>query len=71
MTQLTRRNLEKLLGPLNSNTIQALQATGANLQDVTQAFALAERKSDIVGQGEQDIPEPVMQALLILQESGQ
>ena len=71
MSQLTRRNLEQLLGPLDPNIVVALQATGANLKDIAQADALAEHRSDIVGQGEQDIPEPVAQALLILQEARQ
>ena len=66
MSQLTRRSLEKILGQLDDNTVRALQTTGASLKDITQAKALAERKSDIIGQGEQDIPEPVGQALLIL-----
>ncbi|HCQ63657.1 MAG TPA: hypothetical protein DIU07_00065 [Rhodobacteraceae bacterium] len=68
MTQLTRHSLELLLGRLTDNTVQALRATGASLEDIGQARALAEGKADIIGQGEQDIPEPVMQALLILQE---
>ena len=66
MNQLTRQSLEHILGPLDENTIRALQTTGANLKDIAQAKALAEQKTDIVGSGEQDIPEPVSQALLIL-----
>lgn len=71
MSQLTRRHLEQFLGPLDPNTIEAQQATGANLKYIAQADALAKRESDIVGQGEQDIPEPVVQAVLILQEGRQ
>lgn len=66
MNQLTRRNLEQLLGPLDDNTLSALQATGANLNDIELAKALADQKTDITGSGEQDIPEPVGQALLVL-----
>lgn len=66
MTLLTQRNLEYLLGPLDETTVLALQATGASLKDIEEAQALADGASDIVGQGEQDLPQPVAQALTIL-----
>jgi len=71
MSHLTRRNLEQLLGPVDDNTVSALQATGANLKDIEQAKAITDQKSDIIGSGEQDIPKPVQQALLILKEDHQ
>ena len=66
MSQPSPRGLEHILDPLDENTIQALKATGANLRDVTEAEALADRKSDLAGLGEQIIPGPVKQALVIL-----
>ncbi|WP_281283774.1 hypothetical protein [Roseovarius arcticus] len=41
MNQLTHRNLEQILGSLEENAMQALQATGANLNDIAQPSALA------------------------------
>lgn len=67
MSQLTRQNLEHILGQLDGNTLQALQATGANLKDIQAAKDLVDQKSDIVGQGEQVIPGPVRQVVVILQ----
>jgi len=71
MSHITRHNLEQLLGPVDENTVRALQATGANLKDIEQAKSLADQKSDITGFGEQSIPKPVEQVLLILTENRQ
>ena len=71
MTQLTRDNLEQLLGPIDANALGALQATVANLKDIEQAKALADQRSDIVGTGEKNTPKPVEQALVILKEGRQ
>lgn len=66
MSQITRESLEKILGQVDDNSIAAIQATGASLKDVVDAKALADGKSDIVGQGEQVIPGPVKEVLTIL-----
>ena len=66
MSATTREALEKILGQVDDNTLAAIQASGASLKDVMDAKALAEGKSDIIGQGEQAIPGPVKQVLTIL-----
>jgi len=66
MSQATRKNLEQILGHLNDNSYAAIQATGASLKDIIDAKAIADGKSDIVGQGEQVIPGPVKEVLTIL-----
>lgn len=66
MSQTTRESLEQILGQVDDNSIAAIQATGASLKDVVDAKALADGKSDIVGQGEQVIPGPVKEVLTIL-----
>jgi len=66
MSQVTQENLEKILGQLDDNSFAAIQATGASVKDIMDAKALADGKSDIVGQGEQAIPGPVKEVLTIL-----
>jgi len=66
MNQLTRRNLEQFLETLDENTVQALQATGGNREDIAQASAVAEHRSDVMGSGGQDNPERVGQSLVVL-----
>jgi hypothetical protein len=66
MSSTTRESLEHVLGRVDDNTLAAIQASGASIKDVIEAKALADRKSDIVGQGEQEIPGPVKQVLTIL-----
>lgn len=66
MTVTCRANVEEILGPIDGNTFAAIQASGASLEDLTEAKALADCTSDITGQGEQAIPGPVKQVLTIL-----
>ncbi len=66
MSQVTRKNLEQIIGNLDDNSYAAIQVTGASLKDIMDAKALADGKSDIVGQGEQVIPGPVKEVLTIL-----
>ena len=66
MSATTREALKKIFGDLDDNTLAAIQATGAGLKDVMDAKALADGRSDIVGQGEQVIAGPVKQVLTIL-----
>ena len=67
MSSITRENLVQILGQLDENTFAAILASGASIKDVVDAKALADGKSDIVGQGEHAIPGPVKQVLTILQ----
>ncbi|WP_456387538.1 hypothetical protein [Profundibacter sp.] len=69
MSQITRENLQHILGELDNNTCAAIQATGASIKDVTEAKAIADGKSDIVGQGEQAISGPVKEVLTILRQT--
>ncbi|MYM54367.1 hypothetical protein [Thalassovita mangrovi] len=66
MPAISRESLEKILGPIDDNSLAAIQDSGASLRDVSEAKAIADGKSDIVGQGEQAIPGPVKQVLTIL-----
>jgi hypothetical protein len=66
MTAPTPESLRAILGDIDDNTISAIQASGASLQHVTDAKALADGKSDIADQGEQAIPGPVKQVMTIL-----
>jgi hypothetical protein len=66
MNSLSSEALRKILGDIDDNTLTAIQESGAKLQDVIDAKALADGKSDIVGQGEQVIPGQVKQVLTIL-----
>lgn len=66
MVKPTRKSLEHILGPLDDNTLFAILATGANLDEVTEAKAILEGKSDIAGQGERAIPGPIKELLTIL-----
>ncbi|MHA7828109.1 MAG: hypothetical protein ACX93P_11185 [Roseovarius sp.] len=66
MTALTSDSLKKILGDIDGNTLAAIQATGASLKDVTDAKAIVDGESDIVGQGEQEIAGPVKQVVMIL-----
>lgn len=66
MNPPTPQSLREILGDVDDNTLAAVQATGATLQHVTEAKAIADGKSDVVGQGEQAIPGPVKQVLTIL-----
>lgn len=66
MGQISVKALRKVLGQIDVNTLAAIQASGAGIKDVVDAKALADGKSDVVGQGEQAIPDPVKQVLTIL-----
>ena len=66
MSATTRESLKEILSDVDDNTLAAIQASGASLKDVMDAKALAEGKSDIIGQGEQVIAGPVKQVLMIL-----
>jgi len=71
MISMTPDNLKEILGDLDEGTLAAIQASSANLQEVIDAKAIADGKSDIVGQGEQPISGPVKQVLTILSGHGQ
>jgi hypothetical protein len=66
MTQITMESLTALLGKVDAQVLAAVQATGASLQDVEEAKAIAEGRSDFVGSGEQALSGPVMEVLTIL-----
>ena len=66
MSVTTSATLKAILGEVDDNTLAAIQATGASAQDVTEAKAILDGESDIVGQGEQAISGPVKQVLTVL-----
>jgi len=66
MTQITRKGVEQILGALDDNAFSAIQASGANLTDITEAKAIMVGTSDIAGQGERALPGPVSEVLTIL-----
>ena len=66
MGEVTRKSAEQILGTLDDNAFAAIEASGASLKDITEAKAIADGTSDIVGQGEQALPGPVKELLIIL-----
>ncbi len=58
--------LKQIVGSIEDQKLAAILASGARIEDVVEAKALADGKSDVVGQGEQVIRGPVRQVLTIL-----
>ena len=58
--------LKQIVGSIGDQKLAAILASGARIEDVVEAKALADGKSDIVGQGEQVIRGPVNEVLTIL-----
>ena len=63
---MTSEQLKQIVGPIDEQKLAAILASGAKIEDVVEAKALADGKSDIVGQGEQVIRGPVKEVLIIL-----
>lgn len=63
---MTLEQLKQIVGSIGDQKLAAILASGARIEDVVEAKALAEGKSDIVGQGEQVIRGPVKEVLTIL-----
>ncbi len=66
MSQITHERLQQIVGDIDDNKLAAIQASGAKLEDVIEAKALADGKSDVVGQGEQALRGPVKEVFIIL-----
>lgn len=67
--QMTSEQLKKIVGSIGERELAAILASGAKPEDIVEAKALADGKSDIVGQGEQVIRGPVKEVLIILRGS--
>jgi len=63
---MTTEQLKQILGHIDEQKLAAILASGARIEDVVEAKALADGKSDVVGQGEQVIRGPVKEVLIIL-----
>ena len=63
---MTTEQLKQIVGPIDEQKLAAILASGARIEDVVEAKALADGKSDVVGQGEQVIRGPVKEVLIIL-----
>ncbi|MGB5212446.1 MAG: hypothetical protein WBN88_02210 [Anderseniella sp.] len=63
---MTREQLQQIVGPIDEQKLAAILASGARIEDVVEAKALADGKSNVVGQGEQVIRGPVKEDLIIL-----
>lgn len=66
---MTDEQLKQIVGPIDEQKLAAILASGARIEDVVEAKALADGKSDVVGQGEQVIRGPVKEVLIILTAS--
>ena len=67
---MTGEQLKQIVGSVGEQELAAILASGARIEDVVEAKALADGKSDIVGQGEQVIRGPVKEVLTILTAAG-
>ena len=63
---MTCEQLKQIVGSIDEQNLAAILASGARIEDVVEAKALADGKSDVVGQGEQVISGPVKEVLIIL-----
>ena len=63
---MTTEQLKQIVGPIDEQKLAAILQSGARIEDVVEAKALADGRSDIVGQGEQVIRGPVKEVLTIL-----
>lgn len=61
--------LKHIVGSIEDQKLAAILASGARIEDIVEAKALADGKSDVVGQGEQAIRGPVKEVLTILTAS--
>jgi hypothetical protein len=66
---MTGEQLKQIVGPIDEQKLAAILASGARIEDVVEAKALADGKSDVVGQGEQVVRGPVKEVLIILTSS--
>lgn len=66
MSKITRKGAEQVLGALNDRTYSAIEATGANISDVTEAKWIMDGTNDIAGQGERALSGPVKEILIIV-----
>ncbi len=66
MSEPTSQNICHILGPLEPGQLHAIQQSGASLQDIRDAKAIADGTDDIVGTGERSLAGPVQQVLNIL-----
>jgi len=66
MTTLTYKQVRGVVGEIDDGKLAAIIATGAKLEEVVEANALAVGKTDIVGQGESTVRGPVMEVYVIL-----
>ncbi|MCI2395979.1 hypothetical protein [Aliiroseovarius sediminis] len=69
MPEPTMQNIHHVLGPLTLEQLHAIQNSGASLEDIRQAKAIADGTDDIVGTGERSLPGAVQQILTILSGS--
>ena len=63
---MTSEQVRQIVGPVGDQELAAIMASGAKLEDIVEAKALADGKSDIAGQGERAIRGPVKEVLIIL-----
>lgn len=70
MSGLTRASVADILGPVDERTLADILAAGANLEDLREARAIVEGRSDITGQGERAISGPLAALLVILGHRG-
>lgn len=63
---MTTEQLKQIVGNIDEQKLAAILASGARIEDVVEAKALADGKSDVVGQGEQVIRGPVKEVLIVL-----
>jgi len=66
MTILTHDQVIEIVGPMDEETLAAIIATGAKLDDIIEAKALANGKDDIVGKGEREVHGLMMEVFVIL-----
>jgi len=63
---MTTEQVRQIVGSVGEQKLAAILVSGAKLEDIIEAKALTDGKSDIVGQGEQAIRGPVKEVLTIL-----
>lgn len=63
---MTAEQLKQIVGSIDEQKLAAILASRARIEDIVEAKALADGKSDVVGQGEQVIRGPVKEVLIIL-----
>lgn len=63
---MTIEQVRQIVGSVGEQKLAAILVSGAKLEDIIEAKALTDGKSDIVGQGEHAIRGPVKEVLTIL-----